>query len=146
MSLRNFLVVDDDCDDTELFAEALEAVDASTSCLNATHGKDALDKLQKKEIKKPDLIFLDINMPVMNGWQFLSKIKESDSLKEIPVIMYSTSSTRSDIKTAMSSGALCFFTKPESFRQLKKIVQIVVQHMNNDNLEMVCQAIQDVLR
>jgi CheY-like chemotaxis protein len=141
MSARKFLLVDDDCDDTELFSEAMESVDASVSCLNASHGKEALDKLQKQEIQRPDIIFLDINMPVMDGWQFLSKIKQTENLREIPIIMYSTSSKKSDVRTAMSSGALCFFTKPDSFQRLKKILQIVVLHMENGKLDKVCDAI-----
>ncbi|HEY4286506.1 MAG TPA: response regulator [Puia sp.] len=142
MIARNFLVVDDDCEDTELFTEAVGSVDASVSCLNAEHGKDALDKLNRQVIEKPDIIFLDINMPIMNGWQFLATIKESEALREIPVIMYSTSSQRSDIRSALSAGALCFFTKPDNFQRLKKILQVVLEYMANDKLDQVCEAIQ----
>ena len=136
------MVVDDDCDDTELFAEAIESVDASVSCLNASDGREALDKLKSKIFERPDIIFLDINMPIMNGWEFLSRLKGSEGLKEIPVIMYSTSSKSSDINTAMSSGALCFFTKPNSFLTLKNILRIVVEYMQKGNLDKVCDAIK----
>jgi CheY-like chemotaxis protein len=142
MGTRKFLVVDDDCDDTELFAEAMGSVDASVSCLNASDGKEALDKLKSNVFEKPDIIFLDINMPIMNGWEFLSRLKGSEGLKEIPVIMYSTSSKSSDIKTAISSGALCFFTKPNSFLALKNILRIVVEYMQEGNLDKVCDAIK----
>lgn len=143
MGTMRFLVVDDDCDDTELFAEAMGSVDASVSCLNASDGKEALDKLKCDAFERPDIIFLDINMPVMNGWEFLSCLKGSEGLKEIPVIMYSTSSKTSDIKTAMSSGALCFFTKPNSFLTLKNILRIVVEYMQEGNLDKVCDAIRN---
>jgi CheY-like chemotaxis protein len=143
MTARKFLVVDDDCDDTELFAEAIGSVDASVSCYNVADGKQALDKLTSKDIERPDLIFLDINMPGMNGWQFLASLKGSESLKAIPVIMYSTSSQRSDIKMAMSSGALCFFTKPNSFLILKNILQTVVEYMERGKLDKVCDAIRN---
>jgi CheY-like chemotaxis protein len=142
MTPRNFLLVDDDYDDTELFTEAVESVDATVSCLNAAHGREALEKLTSRMIEKPDIIFLDINMPIMNGWQLLDKLKEDADLRQIPVIMYSTSSKRSDMKIALSSGALCFFTKPDNFQRLKKILHIVVSYMNNENLEKVCEAIQ----
>lgn len=142
MISRNFLVVDDDLEDTELFAEAVGAVDASVSCLNAVHGRDALDKLSGHEIQRPDIIFLDINMPIMNGWQLLTKLKENEELKKIPVIMYSTSSKKSDVKDALSSGALCFFTKPSNYNRLKQILQIVVEYMENGHLDQVCEAIQ----
>lgn len=135
-------MVDDDYDDTELFTEAVGSVDATVSCLNAAHGREALEKLTGRMIEKPDIIFLDINMPIMNGWQLLDKLKEDADLRQIPVIMYSTSSKRSDVKTALSSGALCFFTKPDNFQRLKKILHIVVSYMNNENLEKVCEAIQ----
>lgn len=143
MSARKFLVIDDDCDDTELFTEAIGSVDASVSCYNASDGKLALDKLYNREIERPDLIFLDINMPVMNGWQVLSNLKGSESLRAIPVIMYSTSSKTSDITTALSSGALCFFTKPNSFLILKSILQLVVDYMERGNLDKVCDAIRN---
>jgi CheY-like chemotaxis protein len=142
METRKFLVVDDDCDDTELFAEAIGSLDAAVSCLNACDGKDALDKLKSHTIDKPDIIFLDINMPIMNGWQFLSSLKGNEDLKEIPVIMYSTSSKSSDVQTAMSSGALCFFTKPNSFLTLRNILQVVVDYMKRGNLDKVCDAIR----
>ena len=143
MDSKKFLLVDDDSEDTELFTEAVEAIDPTVACLNAMHGKDALDKLTEQTIEKPDIIFLDINMPVMNGWQFLDKLKENEELKEIPVIMYSTSSKKSDLNTALSSGAVCFFTKPENFQRLKKILQIILTYLKNDNISQVCDAIQN---
>jgi CheY-like chemotaxis protein len=142
MISRNFLVVDDDSEDTELFTEAISSVDATVSCLKAVHGRDALDKLSGHEIQRPDIIFLDINMPIMNGWQLLSKLKENEELKKIPVIMYSTSSRKSDVKAALSSGALCFFTKPDNYGRLRQILQIVVKYMKEGNLDHVCEAIQ----
>jgi len=135
------MLVDDDMDDTELFTEAVGSVDASVSCLNAFDGKEALAKLYNKAGSKPDLIFLDINMPIMNGWQFLSHLKDDEKLKEIPVIMYSTSSKMTDFRTALDSGALCFFTKPDSFITLKNILRIVLEHLHNDDLDKVCDAI-----
>lgn len=142
MAQKNFLLVDDDCEDTELFTEAVESVDANVACLNAIHGGEALEKLTSHKIQRPDIIFLDINMPIMNGWQLLDKLKENAELKQIPVIMYSTSSKKSDMKTALSSGALCFFTKPDNYQRLKKILHIVVTHLNSENLAKVCEAIQ----
>lgn len=146
MIAKKFMLVDDDIDDTELFTEAVESVDASVKCLNAGHGADALAKLYSKDYRKPDLIFLDINMPVMNGWQFLSRIKDDEELKEIPVIVYSTSSNATDFRTALASGALCFFTKPNSFATLKNVLRIVLEHMNNDDLDKVCDAIHQAFK
>jgi CheY-like chemotaxis protein len=80
-------------------------------------------------------------MPEMNGWQFLNKLKGNQAFKDIPVIMYSTSSQIKDIKNAFASGALCFFTKPNSFLQLKKILEVVITYMDRDSLDAVCEAV-----
>jgi CheY-like chemotaxis protein len=141
MTERTFLLVEDDNDDCELFTEAIEAVDASVRFYFATDGKEALDKLSGKAIQSPDIIFLDINMPQMNGWQLLNRLKEDQTLKDIPVIMYSTSSQMNDRKKASASGALCFFTKPNSFLHLKKMLEVVVSHMRENRLDGVCDAV-----
>jgi CheY-like chemotaxis protein len=141
MTAKTFLLVDDDRDDTELFTEAIEAVDASVRFYSATDGREALDKLSAKVIVAPDLIFLDINMPEMNGWQLLNRLKHDQDLKDIPVIMYSTSSQIKDRKNASASGALCFFTKPNSFVHLKKILEVVVSCMQQDALDVLCDSV-----
>jgi CheY-like chemotaxis protein len=87
-----FLLIDDDTDDWELFSEALAAVDPIIVCHHATGGADAFNRLRNREFSTPDIIFLDINMPVMDGWQFLTQLKSEEALRHIPVIIYSTSS------------------------------------------------------
>jgi CheY-like chemotaxis protein len=141
MMPKTFLLVDDDGDDTDLFTEAIGAADASVRFYSAIDGKEALAKLSEKGIGAPDIIFLDINMPEMNGWQFLSTLQGDGTLKDIPVIMYSTSSQIKDIKNASASGALCFLTKPNSFLQLKKILEVVISYMKRDALDALCEAL-----
>ena len=89
--MKKFLIVDDDSDDRDFFCEALGEVMPDSGCYTAINGRRALKALENKEIDLPDLIFLDINMPVMNGWQLLTKLKETESYGTIPVIIYSTS-------------------------------------------------------
>jgi len=109
--IRTFLLIDDDQDDKELFCEAIFAIDEQIVCYAETNGRKALEKLNSKKIENPDVIFLDVNMPIMDGWQCLSMLKSSDALKNIPVIMYSTSSQFEDIEKAQQMGAASFFTK-----------------------------------
>jgi CheY-like chemotaxis protein len=144
MTAKTFLLVDDDSDDTELFTEAIEAVDASVRFYSASDGREALDKLSAKAIDAPDIIFLDINMPEMNGWQLLNRLKRDQDLKDIPVIMYSTSSQITDIRNASTSGALCFFTKPNSFVHLKKILEVVITHMQKGAMDALCDAVHNL--
>ncbi|HZZ76479.1 MAG TPA: response regulator [Puia sp.] len=115
---KTFLLADDDPDDVALFKEALSIIDPSIIFYFAQDGKAALDKLGDKNLEEPDIIFLDINMPVMNGWECLAKIKLNQSYSYIPVVIYSTASYRKEMEKAFEMGALCFFTKPTDFKDL----------------------------
>ncbi len=124
-----FLLADDDGDDRELFCEALQEVDPLAVCEYVENGKAALDLLaQKSPTNYPNLIFLDINMPILNGWDLLVELKKSEALKHIPVLMFSTTSHYREINTALELGAMCIFTKPPSYTGLKNILQVVVQY------------------
>src|SRR4051812_41973045 len=128
MELR-VLLTDDDADDRELFTEAMTATDPAVAVDYAVNGEHTLTKL--KENKKPDLIFLDINMPVMSGWECLKEIKKNDDTSDIPVIIYSTSSHPRDQKIAKDLGALCLFTKPTDYPDLKKMLSKIITLTRN---------------
>jgi CheY-like chemotaxis protein len=110
------LAVDDDKEDLEIFKEAVEEVDATIRSVELHNGQDVLDYLQR-EGERPDYIFLDINMPIMNGLDCLREIRQMRNLEDVPVVILSTSSNRTDIKACLSYGAT-FLSKPASFRQL----------------------------
>lgn len=137
--MTKFLIVDDDADDREMFCEALQEVIPDNVCYLAIHGRTAISALVNGEIDIPDLIFLDINMPVMNGWQCLSNLKENDAYKHIPVIMYSTSSYPEDIEKADRAGAVCFFTKPSNFNELKNCLALVASYITAGSLDVLSQ-------
>ena len=84
----NFLLVDDDVDDTSLFKEVLEEVTPSVVFNSAEDGSQALHYLKKETSILPDVIFLDLNMPRMGGKECLKEIKSDEKLHSIPVIMY----------------------------------------------------------
>lgn len=143
--IKKFLLTDDDKDDRELFSEALHSVDPSIICQGAEHGRDALRLLTSSDIEKPDIIFIDINMPVMNGWELLHSIKKDNHYVHIPVIIYTTSSEERDRQIAKDLGALCFVTKPDDFKLVKNMLQVVVSNMKKDSLSTVCKEIERVL-
>jgi CheY-like chemotaxis protein len=132
--MKKFLIVDDDADDREMFCEALAEVIPDSMCYSESNGRRAILALDSGNINLPDLIFLDINMPVMDGWQCLSKLKETLPYQSIPVIMYSTSSYTEDIEKADRLGALCFFTKPSSFTELKNSLVLVADYITTTSL------------
>jgi CheY-like chemotaxis protein len=117
--------VDDDADDALLFCEALTRIAPLIKCNTVENGMELFELLSKQNTNKPDVIFLDINMPVMNGWECLKKLKGNANYKSIPTIMYSTSSAKQDIDMAYDLGALVFVKKPEDFRELSRILEVV---------------------
>ncbi|CAN5481984.1 response regulator [soil metagenome] len=121
--VKRILLIDDDKEDAELFEDALGEVDKTASFVYMDNPREALDQLTQLHIQLPDMIFLDINMPSISGWECLKELKKHDTLKEIPVIMYSTSSYQREGKIALERGATAFMTKPYDFIELKENIQ-----------------------
>jgi CheY-like chemotaxis protein len=126
MTYKNILLIDDDDDDQEIFLAALGEIDKSINCTIANNGREALEKLNSND-ENPDIIILDLNMPLMNGQQFLMEIKRSEKYKEIPVIILSTTSHRATIELVMDLGAQQFFSKPDSFEDLIDILKSILK-------------------
>jgi CheY-like chemotaxis protein len=133
-TFRRFALADDDADDAELFAEALAEVNPHILCEYAPNGKILLDKMRKQKAELPDVIFLDINMPEMNGWDSLTELKKHSALKDIPVVMYSTSSNHRDVQAAKKLGASFFYTKPDNFGKLKLFLENLIENPDEYNI------------
>ena len=116
------LIVDDDQDDIELFCDALKSINETIECVTASNGEEALYILNKENASLPDYIFLDLNMPRLNGKQCLKRLKASSKLCDIPVIIYSTSKLKEDDREAEQLGAALFLTKPDKASELRKII------------------------
>jgi len=125
MKYQNILLIDDDEDDQEIFLSSVKAMGLSIKCTVLYDATEALAKLLAKEIE-PDVIFLDLNMPVMNGQQFLVSIKKDLDLKKIPVIIFSTSSHFTTIQLMKELGALHFITKPDKYEDLVNILKPIL--------------------
>ena len=104
------MIVDDDKDDRFFFRNAVKEIDPSYECLEAQDGLEALEKLRKADTL-PHFIFLDLNMPIMNGKECLMELKKDEKLKNIPVIIYSTSNYKEDIDSTRELGAVYYLTK-----------------------------------
>jgi CheY-like chemotaxis protein len=113
-------MVDDDIDDQEIFSIALDEIDQKVDCVFASDGIEALQKLHEDPLFEPDYIFLDLNMPKMNGKQCLEEIKKISRLSQTPIIIYSTSSEKKSITEVKLIGATAYFTKPSSISELAK--------------------------
>jgi len=127
-----FLLVDDDADDIIVFKEVLQDVNPSIQLIEAGDGLEALEVLRSRGDSLPDIIFLDLNMPRMQGKECLVEIKKDPQLKHIPVIIYTTSSLSRDIEDSMLKGAVCFITKPSSLKELRHIISSIAQNVHGD--------------
>ena len=104
------MIVDDDKDDRFFFRSAIRKKNPSYECIEAVNGADALKQLRQLTVL-PDFIFLDLNMPKMDGRECLKELKKDKALQKIPVIIYSTSEYKVDINVAKELGADFFLTK-----------------------------------
>ena len=136
-----FLLIDDDIEDTFIFKEVLESMESQINFQNAKDGLEAL-QLLKDSVELPDTIFLDLNMPRMNGKECLAKLKSDPHLKQVPVIIYTTSLQSSDIEETLQKGATCFIAKPTSIKDLKKILSFIAENLYN-NFEKKLNAVSD---
>ncbi|TDH17791.1 response regulator [Segetibacter sp. 3557_3] len=126
---HKILLIDDDPDDREMFCEAINEIAPEITCYLAADAPKALTKLHSGDFQLPDLIFLDINMPMVSGWDCLIHLKQHEVYHNIPVIMYSTSSNSSDVDKAKQLGATCFFTKRLSYSELQESLANLVRDL-----------------
>jgi len=119
------LLIDDDLDDIDFFVEAVAEIDPNIKCVSALNAIEGLKLLDTGTVK-PDYIFLDLNMPKMDGKQCLRFLKNSPLLHHIPVVLYSTSRREDDIEQAKAMGAYSFIIKPSKFTLLKEEIRAVL--------------------
>lgn len=110
-TIKTCLLVDDDEDDKEIFCLALKKIDPSIDCITASDGREALSILDDGSFI-PDYIFLDLNMPRMDGKECLKEIRKQNRLDKVPVIIFTTSSAERDKEETKKLGANSFITKP----------------------------------
>jgi CheY-like chemotaxis protein len=129
---RECFLIDDDVDDQEIFEIALKKVDRSIAFITASNGVEGLRKLKEDRSFVPDFIFLDVNMPKMNGIQCLPEIKKLSHLKDVKIIMYSTSTDVGIMSRSKQLGADRFLVKPDKIGALVNELTQILQKGNYD--------------
>lgn len=141
IKILNIALADDDEDDRLLFKEAIEEIPIETKLSLFNHGQELMDHLYLPNIVLPHLVFLDLNMPIKNGIQCLQEIRDNPLLNQVVVAIYSTSSSEKDIESTFVLGANVYINKPNSFNNLKEVIERVLQvnwqyetsNLNKDN-------------
>ena len=116
------LLIDDDVDDQEIFSMAIEDSRSEAECIFAKDGIHALEQIHGNPEFIPDFIFIDMNMPRMNGKECLIELKKIDRLRNVPIFMYSTSSDPFNKSENIKLGATGFIVKPSDIKDLTSIL------------------------
>jgi CheY-like chemotaxis protein len=123
---KNIYLADDDEDDRLFFQDALSEVCEEVNLTIARNGVELMDILYLPPVPLPDVIFLDLNMPAKNGFECLEEIKKSETLKHLPIIIFSTTIQEEAVNTVYKGGANFYIRKPDNFNQLKKALKKVL--------------------
>ena len=118
----NLFLADDDKDDCLFFRDALEELPVTTELTTVHNGEQLMQLLKEKIGELPQVLFLDLNMPRKNGFECLSEIKLDEKLKQLPVIIFSTSFEQDVVNLLYKKGGQYYIRKPAEFSQLKKVI------------------------
>ncbi len=125
----HILLVEDDPGDVDLFREVLKEVNLRIHLATVEDGENAMLYLRRKppyeRVVRPQMIFLDLNLPRKDGREVLQEIKDDPTLLEIPVVVLSTSDAESDIRKSYRYGANCFLTKPVGLDAFSRMIRLV---------------------
>lgn len=125
--MKNIFLAEDDADDRMFFEDALKEIDIPTQLTLANNGLELMSNLETLTTHPPPhVIFLDMNMPFKNGLECLKEIRATPKLKDIPVVIFSTTANNDTVNTTYEHGANYYICKPSSFPLLVKIIETVL--------------------
>jgi CheY-like chemotaxis protein len=119
-STVNILLADDSVDEQFLFVHTFKSIDPDVRISTAINGVELIKMLNIPETRLPDLLFLDLNMPLKNGKESLAEIRKNPKLTDLRIIIYSTSDERRDIYETYALGANIYVRKPQDYLELEK--------------------------
>lgn len=133
MKALKFLLIEDDEIERLKFVRVLEKNKYPYKLVEATNGEEALGVLEEEQ-EVPDIILLDLNMPKMNGLEFLKILKSSERLKYIPVIILSTSNNHRDLKQCYEAGIAGYVVKPLKYEEYTSKIVALIEYWSKNEL------------
>lgn len=130
----HLLLADDDQDDRFFFNKVLKALSIPTQFSSVEDGEQLMDFLSTGNMPLPDVLFLDLNMPRKNGSECLSEIKKSDKLKNLPIIMYSTS-MHEDVADLLYANGAHLYIRKTNIIELQKVLQFILTEIWENRFE-----------
>jgi len=132
--LKPILLVEDDSVDAMTVKRAMRDLQVNHSVIHSVNGEEAMKYLTSPDTEKPFVILLDLNMPKMNGIEFLKVIKAHPELKTIPVIVLTTSKERRDVLDSFELGASGYMVKPVDYSKFVEILSKIMIYWNSSEL------------
>ncbi|PTQ79208.1 response regulator receiver domain-containing protein [Nitrosospira multiformis] len=122
---RPILLVEDDQVDKMTVVRALKEIHVTNPLVHRENGEEAVHYLQEPASEKPCIILLDLNMPIMNGLEFLKAVKNDDKLKRIPIVVLTTSEEQQDKINSFDLGVAGYMAKPVDYRQFVEVMRSI---------------------
>lgn len=126
-------LADDDKDDRSLLIEAFQHITLNVTIVDFDNGVTLMANLLDKNKPLPHIIYLDLNMPLMNGMECIRDIKDEEALSKIPIIIYSNSLDTTIQKVLYSQGASMYLIKPNSFQELQVLLGKSLEYVKPGN-------------
>ncbi len=123
LQCKNIFLADDDSDDVAIFSQALSEISSDCTFTIFNNGAELIKQIKENPAAAADIIFLDLNMPKINGLEALTFIRTVEAYRPVPVIIYSTSASSNHIALAREIGANYYFIKPSDYRNLKEQIK-----------------------
>jgi len=120
-------LIDDDFDDQEFFSIAVKKLNEMNECVFAKDGQFGLDMLHRDDNFSPDFVFIDLNMPRMNGLECLEEIKKIERFRNTPVYIYSTTDNPTTMEDSKKLGATGYIVKPSGLQVLVEILKVIIK-------------------
>lgn len=130
MDQYTIYIAEDDEDDQFLLRTAFASANKDCELVFFNNGEQLITQLQKTRLR-PSLVLLDLNMPVMDGFQTLQQLRQQENYQTMPVVVLTTSSQQDDVMRAYALGANSFITKPNQYAELVNTVQHLQQFWLN---------------
>ncbi|MGN6578573.1 MAG: response regulator [Bordetella sp.] len=131
---RPILVVDDDDIGVQTVRRALQELRVPNPVVGCHNGEEALNYLRDSSRPRPTIILLDLNMPVMNGIEFLRIVKEDEQLRQHPVVILTTSTEQQDKTDSFQFSVAGYMAKPMDYRQFIQIMRHIDQYWTSSEL------------
>jgi CheY-like chemotaxis protein len=122
---KPILLVEDDQVDTMTVMRALKEIHVTNPLVHLENGEDAVNYLRDSQKEKPCIILLDLNMPIMNGIEFLQVVKNDSKVRCIPVVVLTTSEEQQDKVSSFNLGVAGYMAKPVDYRQFVEVMRSI---------------------